>query len=78
MSRSNPKQGWAIKYLAIDATGLKVYGKGEWKVKIYGTGGKGRTWRKLHLAVDPYTNDIGAVELSLSNRRIQLPSSTPN
>jgi len=26
-----------IQYLAIDATGIKVYGEGEWKVKKYGT-----------------------------------------
>lgn len=27
----------AIQHLAIDATGLKVYGEGEWKVKKHGT-----------------------------------------
>ena len=47
----------AIQHLAIDATDLKVYGEGEWKVKKHGTGGKRRVWRKLHIAV----------ELSLSN-----------
>ncbi|HAS3930664.1 TPA: transposase, partial [Vibrio cholerae] len=41
----------AIQHLAIDATGLKVYGEGEWKVKKHGTDGKRRVWRKLHLAV---------------------------
>lgn len=40
-----------IQHLAIDATGLKVYGEGEWKVKKHGTDGKRRVWRKLHLAV---------------------------
>ncbi|KIT55754.1 transposase IS903, partial [Vibrio parahaemolyticus 901128] len=40
-----------IRDLAIDATGLKVYGEGEWKVKKHGTDGKHRVWRKLHLAV---------------------------
>ncbi|EGU29506.1 hypothetical protein VIBRN418_14831 [Vibrio sp. N418] len=30
----------AIQHLAIDATGLKVYGEGEWKVKKHGTDGK--------------------------------------
>ena len=38
----------AIQHLAIDATGLKVYGEGEWKVKKHGTDGKRRVWRKLH------------------------------
>ncbi|ATF08682.1 Mobile element protein [Candidatus Enterovibrio altilux] len=28
-----------IQRLAIDFTGLKVYGKGEWKVKRHGTDG---------------------------------------
>lgn len=56
-----------IKHLAIDATGLKVYGEGEWKVKKHGTDGKRRTWRKLHLAVDAGTHDIVAAELSLSS-----------
>lgn len=55
-----------IQHLAIDATGLKVYGKGEWKVKKHGTDGKRRVWRKLHLAVDTNTHEIIAAELSLS------------
>ena len=42
----------AIQHLAIDSTGLKVYGKGEWKVKKHDTDGKHRVWRKLHIAVD--------------------------
>ncbi|MEZ8714215.1 IS5 family transposase [Vibrio alginolyticus] len=46
-----PKTRGAIQHLAIDATGLKVYGEGEWKVKKHGTDGKHRVWRKLHLAV---------------------------
>ena len=37
--------------IAIDSTGVKVFGEGEWKVKIHGTSQK-RTWRKLHLGVD--------------------------
>ncbi|SUP48114.1 transposase [Vibrio cincinnatiensis] len=36
-----------IQHLAIDATGLKVYGEGEWKVKKHGTDGKRRVSRKL-------------------------------
>ncbi|TXX82945.1 IS5-like element ISVpa3 family transposase [Vibrio cholerae] len=62
-----PKTRGAIQHLAIDATGLKVYGEGEWKVKKHGTDGKRRVWRKLHLAVDTSTHEIVAAELSLSN-----------
>jgi hypothetical protein len=57
----------AIQHLAIDATGLKVYGEGEWKVKKHGTDGKRRVWRKLHIAVDTSTHEIVAAEMSLSN-----------
>ncbi|ELO1776182.1 transposase [Vibrio fluvialis] len=53
-------------HLDIDATGLKVYGEGEWKVKKHGTDGKRRVWRKLHLAVDTDTHEIIAAELTLS------------
>ena len=55
-----------IQHLAIDATGLKVYGEGEWKVRKHGTDGKRRVWRKLHLAVDTDTHEIIAAELTLS------------
>ncbi|ENM5915968.1 IS5 family transposase [Vibrio mimicus] len=55
-----------IQHLAIGATGLKVYGEGEWKVKKHGTDGKRRVWRKLHLVVDTSTHEIIAAELSLS------------
>jgi len=46
--------------VVIDATGLKVYGEGEWQVRRHGAG-KRRVWRKLHLAVDPtYQQSIAA------------------
>jgi len=37
-------------HVVIDATGLKVYGAGEWLVEKHGERGM-RTWRKLRLAV---------------------------
>lgn len=43
--------------IVFDSTGLKVYGEGEWKVKQHGTS-KRRTWRKLHLGVDPDSKEI--------------------
>ncbi len=57
-----PKTRGAIQHLAIDATGLKVYGEGEWKVKKHGTDGEHRVWRKLHLAVDTSTHEVVAAE----------------
>ena len=50
-------------HVVIDATGLKVYGAGEWLVEKHGERGT-RTWRKLHLAVDPGTGEILASELT--------------
>ncbi|MEQ8849184.1 IS5 family transposase [Botrimarina sp.] len=49
--------------VVADSTGLKVFGDGEWKAKKHGAG-KRRTWRKLHLAVDPSTHLILAESLT--------------
>jgi hypothetical protein len=49
--------------IVVDSTGLKVFGEGEWKVRQHGIG-KRRTWRKLHLAVDPNTHQIVAEVLT--------------
>ena len=40
--------------IAFDSTGLKVFGEGEWKVRMHGAS-KRRIWRKLHIAVDTET-----------------------
>jgi Transposase DDE domain len=51
-------------HVVIDATGLKVHGAGElWLVERHGERGK-RSWRKLHLAVDPDSGEILASELT--------------
>ena len=47
----------------IDSTGLKVFGAGDWLHEKHG-GKPRRTWRKLHLAVDPDTGEILASELT--------------
>jgi hypothetical protein len=47
-------------HLVIDSSGFKVYGEGEWKVRLHGWS-KRRPWRKLRLAVDEATGDF-AVE----------------
>jgi hypothetical protein len=54
-----PKRAEGPLHLVMDSTGLKVYGEGEWKVRQHGYS-KRRTWLKLHLAVDPRTNEIQA------------------
>ena len=43
--------------VAVDSTGLKVYGEGEWKVRQHGVD-KRRAWRKIHLAIDPSSHTI--------------------
>jgi hypothetical protein len=43
----------------LDASGMKVVGEGEWKVKVHGRG-RPRKWVKVHLAVDPDTQEIVA------------------
>lgn len=49
--------------VVVDSTGLKVYGEGEWKVRQHGVSQR-RTWRKLHLAVNPDTHEIVAQTLT--------------
>jgi len=51
--------------VAIDSTGLKVYGEGEWKVRKHGCS-KRRTWRKLHLGADPETGFVHCHALTLN------------
>lgn len=42
------------RHIIFDLTGLKVYGEGEWKVKVHGKS-KCRTWRKFHIGIDAET-----------------------
>ena len=49
--------------VVVDSTGLKVYGQGEWRVRQQGKSRR-RTWRKVHLAVDPATQEIVAEVLT--------------
>ncbi len=53
--------------IVIDSTGLKVYGEGEWKVRMHGAG-KRRTWKKLHLAVDPLDHEVVAWQVTGNGR----------
>lgn len=50
-------------HVVIDSSGFKVYGEGEWKVRLHGWS-KRRTWRKLHLGVDEATREIVAAVAS--------------
>lgn len=61
-------------HLAIDSTGIKLYGEGEWKVRLHGAD-KRRTWRKLHLCIDHTTHEV--VSLSMTHKdvldRVEVP-----
>lgn len=50
-------------HLAVDSTGLKLYGEGEWKVRLHGKE-KRRTWRKLHLMIDHTTHECVALAMT--------------
>lgn len=56
----NDKKGL---HVSADSTGLKVYGEGEWKVRMHGWG-KHRTWQKLHMLVNPIDKMILGTELT--------------
>lgn len=49
--------------IVFDSTGLKVYGEGEWKVRKHGAS-KRRTWRKLHMGMDPESGELIICELT--------------
>ena len=61
-----PRKAKGSLNLVLDSTGLKIYGEGEWKVRKHGYS-KRRTWRKLHLGVDPESGEIQAVLLTENN-----------
>ena len=54
--------------IAIDASGLKVYGKGEWFKKTHPENQSNRgEWKKIHIAVEPQTGLIYNVILTNSH-----------
>jgi hypothetical protein len=54
LPRQNRSEGL---HLVVDSTGLKLYGEGEWKVRMHGVS-KRRTWRKVHLGIDEATSEV--------------------
>ena len=61
--------------VVIDATGLRVYGAGEWRVWKHRVRRR-RTWRKLHVGVDETTKEVVAVKLTASRVHDSQPLST--
>jgi len=58
-----PKKANSSLHIVMDSTGLKIYGEGEWKVRQHGVS-KRRTWRKLHVGVNPQDGEFQAVLLT--------------
>src|SRR4029079_9768183 len=50
-------------HVVVDATGLKIFGEGEWKVRQHGYS-KHRMWRKLHVGVDVESKEFVMMELT--------------
>ena len=61
-----PKKASQSLNIVMDSTGLKIYGEGEWKVRMHGVS-KRRTWRKLHVGANPDDGEIQAVILTENN-----------
>jgi hypothetical protein len=58
-----PRLSKGALHLAVDSTGVKLYGEGEWKARLHGAD-KRRTWRKLHLLLDHRTQEAVACSMS--------------
>jgi Transposase DDE domain len=65
LARAQAASGGGPIQVVIDATGLKVYGAGEWLAEKQGERDR-REWRKLHIAVDPDSGEVLACELTSS------------
>lgn len=50
--------------LIVDSTGLKIHDGCGWHEEKHGTRKARKTWRKLHIALDPDTGAIAAAELT--------------
>ena len=50
-------------HLAIDSTGIKMPGEGEWTTTKHGADYR-RQWRKVHLGIDATTLEIRAIEVT--------------
>lgn len=60
-----PPTGRAL-HVVVDATGLKVFGQGEWQARQHGRRQR-RTWRKLHVGVDEATGQLVAAVTTTHN-----------
>ena len=61
--------------IAVDSTGLKIYGAGEWCETKHGLSRR-KQWRKLHITLN--TSTLEVVEASLTDNSVGDPSEAKN
>jgi Transposase DDE domain len=61
---AKPHSGTNDLHLIVDSTGLKLRGAGDWLQDKHGTGGKRRSWLKLHIGMDAGSGEIVASDLT--------------
>lgn len=66
MSGLPPLARGSSSVVILDATGMKIIGEGEWKVKVHGRG-RPRKWIKVHIGIDAMTQQIVAEITTESN-----------
>ena len=54
----------AAIHLAVDSTGLKIFGEGEWLEEKHKNKAKRKSWRKLHLGLDLVSGKIVCSDLT--------------
>jgi len=59
IKKSNPKPNGPTT-LIVDSTGLKIHRGSDWCEKKHGSGKSRKSWRKLHIGLDPNSGDIVA------------------
>ncbi len=64
--------GRAAIHLAVDSTGLKIFGAGEWLEEKHKIKRKRRSWRKLHLGLDLVSGQIVCSDLTTDARGKKL------
>ena len=63
-------------HLAIDSTGLKIFGEGEWCEEKHRNKAKRKSWRKLHLGLDLVSGEIICSDLTADD--VGDPTVLPN
>ena len=66
----------AAIHLAVDSTGLKIFGEGEWLEKKHKKKAERKSWRKLHLGLNLVSGEIVCSDLTTDE--VGDPTALPN